>query len=100
METTVNSSCVGAAVRRGAAATSAVPDWATPKEAASSGTLPSFTLVWASPTRSKENQPTRLANIVNTTAPPIPAYSSVEMRKRSSTRGLSRAITAQPHSAT
>ena len=35
--------------------------WATAKAAAISGTLPSLTRLWASPTRSKENHPTRLA---------------------------------------
>ena len=65
-----NSSGVAATVRLGAAATS-TPLWrATSKAAAISGTLPSLTLLWTSPTRLNENQPTRLAARVSSTAPP------------------------------
>ena len=68
--TWANSSGVEAAVRFGAAATRTPVSRATPNDAASSGTLPSFTRLWTVPTRSKENHPTRLAASVSTTAPP------------------------------
>ena len=61
-----------AAIRRGAASTNVPLCCATPKAATTSGMLLSLTWLCASPTLLKENQPTRLAPTVSTTAPPIP----------------------------
>ena len=71
-ETLANSSMVAAVVRRGAAVIRLLLYWATPKAATISGTLSLLTRSWATPTRSKKNQPTRLAATVRDTAIPIP----------------------------
>ena len=71
-ETLANSSMVAAVVKRGAAVIRLLLYWATPKAATISGTLSSLTRLWATPTRSKKYQPTRLAATVRDTAIPIP----------------------------
>ena len=73
---------VAAAISRVPAATSVPLYLATPNAAASSGTVPSLTLLCTSPTRSKEYQPTKLAAMVSSTAPPMPAYSWADRRNR------------------
>ena len=80
--TPANCSRVAAVVSRGAAATRLLADCATPNAATISGTLPSFTRRCTLATRSKKNQPTRLAPTVSATAPPIPRENWPERRER------------------
>ena len=68
--TTARSLKLTAETSLGAAVTRELLCCAMRKAASSSGTLPSVTRVWTSPTRLKENQPTRLAATVRATAPP------------------------------
>ena len=66
-----SSSWFAVAVSLGPAATSVPLPWATPKAAASSGTVPRVTRFCESPTWAKANRATRLAASVNAAAPPI-----------------------------
>ena len=93
--TSVTSRGVEEVVSRGAADTSSLLYSATPKAASIWGKLPSFTLVWASPTRSRLNQATRLAATVKATATPKAEKSWVEMRKRRASRRFIKFISCQ-----
>ena len=94
-QTSASSSVSVEVVSLGAAATRPLLNSATPNAASISGTLPSFTLAWASPTLWKLNQPMRLAATVRATATPKAANNWVEIRNRSAIRRFSKSISPQ-----